>query len=69
MPVSHSGPPLPERFIAFDVETPNCANDRISAIGITVVDHGEIAEQGSHQQLLSRGGIYYRLYHGMFELS
>lgn len=35
--------PLPERFIAFDVETPNCANDRISAIGITVVDHGEIA--------------------------
>ena len=35
--------PLPERYIAFDVETPNYANDRISAIGITVVDHGEIA--------------------------
>ena len=25
------------RYIAFDVETPNSANDRISAIGVTVV--------------------------------
>ena len=25
------------RYIAFDVETPNYDNDRISAIGITVV--------------------------------
>ena len=28
---------MPERYIAFDVETPNYANDRMSAIGITVV--------------------------------
>ena len=28
------------RYIAFDVETPNYANDRISAIGITIVENG-----------------------------
>ena len=33
------------RYIAFDVETPNCANDRMSAIGITVLDGGEIVEE------------------------
>ena len=32
----------PERYIAFDVETPNAANDRMSAIGITVIDAGAI---------------------------
>ena len=32
------------RFIAFDVETPNRANDRMSAIGITVIENGEIAD-------------------------
>ena len=31
------------RYIAFDVETPNYANDRMSAIGITVVEDGEVA--------------------------
>ena len=30
------------RFIAFDVETPNARNNRISAIGITVIDKGII---------------------------
>ena len=25
-----------DRYIAFDVETPNCANDRMSAIGLLV---------------------------------
>lgn len=33
------------RYIAFDVETPNSANDRISAIGVTVVEGGAVAEQ------------------------
>lgn len=33
-----------ERYIAFDVETPNYANDRISAIGITVIDSGVIVD-------------------------
>ena len=32
------------RYIAFDVETPNSRNDRMSAIGITVVEEGEIVE-------------------------
>ena len=30
------------RFIAFDVETPNHNNDRISALGVTVVEGGRI---------------------------
>ena len=34
---------MPDRYIVFDVETPNCANDRMSAIGVTVVEGGEIA--------------------------
>ena len=33
------------RYVAFDVETPNAHNDRISAIGITVIEDGEIAEE------------------------
>ena len=33
------------RFIVFDVETPNRHNDRMSAIGITVVDDGIITEE------------------------
>lgn len=36
-----------DRFIAFDVETPNSANDRMSAIGITVVEAGEIVQRFS----------------------
>ena len=32
------------RFIAFDVETPNRLNHRMSAIGITVIDGGLITE-------------------------
>lgn len=33
-----------ERYIAFDVETPNSANDRMSAIGITVIENGAIVD-------------------------
>ena len=33
-----------ERFIVFDVETPNRFNNRISAIGITVIEDGEISD-------------------------
>lgn len=36
---------MPERYIAFDVETPNCANDRMSAIGITVLQDGYIVDE------------------------
>ena len=32
------------RYIAFDVETPNYANDRISAIGITVIENGTVVD-------------------------
>jgi len=31
-----------DRFVAFDVETPNRANDRMSAIGVTVVENGTV---------------------------
>lgn len=33
------------RFVVFDVETPNRANNRMSAIGITVIENGKIADE------------------------
>lgn len=33
------------RFVAFDVETPNSYNDRISGIGVAIVEDGEIVEE------------------------
>lgn len=33
-----------QRFIAFDVETPNRRNDRMSAIGVTVIEDGRITD-------------------------
>ena len=33
-----------QRYIAFDVETPNRYNDRMSAIGITVIENRQIAD-------------------------
>ena len=33
------------RYICFDVETPNCRNDRMSAIGVSVVENGRITEE------------------------
>lgn len=33
------------RYIVFDVETPNRYNDRMSAIGISVIEDGRIAEE------------------------
>ena len=34
-----------DRYICFDVETPNSRNDRMSAIGISVVEGGRITEE------------------------
>ena len=34
-----------ERYIVFDTETPNSRNDSICAIGITVVEDGEIVQE------------------------
>ena len=36
---------------------------------IMVLEHGEIIERGSHDDLISQKGKYYQLYTGMFELS
>lgn len=33
------------RFAAFDVETPNSANDRMSSIGVTILEDGIIRDQ------------------------
>ncbi len=33
------------RYVAFDVETPNHLNHRMSAIGITVIDDGAVTEE------------------------
>jgi DNA polymerase III epsilon subunit family exonuclease len=38
---------MTERFVAFDVETPNSRNDRMSAIGIAVVEDGVVTEEFS----------------------
>lgn len=38
---------MTERYIAFDVETPNRRSDRMSAIGIAVVEGGAIVEEFS----------------------
>lgn len=35
---------MKDRYIAFDVETPNYTNDRISAIGITVIENGSVTD-------------------------
>jgi ATP-binding cassette subfamily B protein len=34
---------------------------------IFVVDHGRIIEQGTHQELVDRGGLYADLYHQQFQ--
>ena len=39
-----------ERFVAFDVETPNAANNRMSAIGIAVIEDGALT--GSFSSLV-----------------
>lgn len=33
------------RYVVFDVETPNHYGDRMSAIGISVIEDGRIAEE------------------------
>ncbi len=41
------GKSMIDRFIVFDVETPNSRNDRMSAIGVSVIHKGEIVEEFS----------------------
>lgn len=36
---------MTDRFIVFDTETPNSRNDRMSAIGISIVENGQITEE------------------------
>lgn len=36
---------MENRWVAFDVETPNCRNDRISGIGVTLLDGEKVLEQ------------------------
>lgn len=36
---------------------------------ILVMDHGDIVEQGSHEELLEKGGVYSNLYNSQFETS
>lgn len=35
---------------------------------ILVMDHGDIVEQGSHEELLAKGGLYADLYYSQFEI-
>ena len=34
---------------------------------ILVMKDGKIIEQGNHEELLKKGGFYYKLYHSQFE--
>lgn len=34
---------------------------------IMVLDHGEIIERGTHESLLEKKGVYYRLYTGALD--
>ena len=34
---------------------------------ILVMEHGDIVEQGSHEELIAREGAYWRLYNSQFE--
>ena len=34
---------------------------------ILVMDHGDIIEQGTHEELLEKGGFYAKLYNSQFE--
>jgi len=36
---------MTERYIAFDVETPNYANNRMSAIGVSVIEDGTLVDE------------------------
>ncbi len=36
---------------------------------ITVLENGEIIEEGSHDELIAKGGKYYQLYTGTFEMN
>lgn len=36
---------------------------------ILVMDHGDIVEQGNHEELLAKGGVYSNLYNSQFETS
>ena len=36
---------------------------------ILVLDHGKVIERGNHDDLIAQKGVYYQLYHGMFERS
>ena len=40
-----------------------------NANAILVLEHGQVVERGDHDDLLAQKGLYYQLYHGMFELS
>ena len=40
-----------------------------NADAILVLDHGTVIERGNHDDLMAQKGVYYQLYHGMFELS
>ena len=36
---------MDERYVAFDVETPNAQNRRMSAIGVCVIEQGQIMQE------------------------
>jgi ATP-binding cassette subfamily B protein len=62
--VQHAMATLRERRTSFVIA------HRLSTIRdadlILVMEHGTIVEQGTHDQLLAKGGAYHKLYHAQF---
>ena len=39
----------------------------VNADMILVVDNGDIVEQGTHKELLEKGGLYSKIYYSQYE--
>ena len=58
--------------VLFEDKTVVIVAHRLSTVknadNIIVLDHGHIVEEGTHQQLASKHGYYYKLVHNQLEL-
>lgn len=59
---AHSKPAVPRCPPLLSALMPSCRLSTVQdAHRIVVIQHGQVAEQGSHEQLLEAGGVYAQL--------